>query len=309
MSAEQRFRRQLDWNLLKIFQEIVAAGGISRASHELARKQPAVSLALRRLEDRLGVRLCERGPRGFTLTAEGEAAAEICDEIGRLVALLPERVEAMGEELRGRVRIRLISSVQTPALDQALERFHRRHPRVEIELGIGPWEGIAEDLLQGALDAGVGPVRFEHASLEYHLLFREVQRIYCGPTHPLFGNVITDLSTLVTESFVVKGPGEPDEIMRFRLRHGLGRHVAAYADHIDEMCRLTRLGIGIAFLPIGTANQDVTAGRLWCLTPGRNEPSIPIYVITNSSAPSYRPRELLLGELRTNAESIDPINA
>lgn len=109
MSAEQRFRRQLDWNLLKIFQEIVAAGGISRASHELARKQPAVSLALRRLEDRLGVRLCERGPRGFTLTAEGEAAAEICDEIGRLVALLPERVEAMGEELRGRVRIRLIS--------------------------------------------------------------------------------------------------------------------------------------------------------------------------------------------------------
>ncbi|MDZ7748857.1 MAG: LysR family transcriptional regulator [Halofilum sp. (in: g-proteobacteria)] len=224
MSAEQYFRRQLDWNLLKTFQEIVAAGGISRASHELSRKQPAISLALRRLEERLGVRLCERGPRGFTLTAEGEAAAEICDEIGQLVSLLPERVAATGEELRGRVRIRLISSVQTPALDQALERFHRRYPSVEIELGIGPWKGSRKTCSTASSMPASAPCGSSTPASSTTCCSARYSGSTCGPTHPLFGKTVTDLSRLVNERFVVKGPGEPDEIMRFRLRHGLGRN-------------------------------------------------------------------------------------
>lgn len=309
MTSETQFRRQLDWNLLKVFQEIVAAGGVSRASHELLRKQPALSLALKRLEGRLDARLCERGPQGFTLTAEGEAVARICEDIARMVGTLPERTIASGAELRGRVRLRLISSVQTTALDRALMRFHRNYPMVEIGVGIGPWEGIADDLLAGELDAGVGPVRFQHADLVYDLLFNEIQRVYCGPAHHLYGQVVSELNALSDEPFVLKAPGEPDEIMRFRMRHGLGRQVAAYADHVDEMRRLTRLGVGVAFLPVGAAADAVADGRLWCLTPATEAPSIAIYVISNASAPSYRPRELMLAELRLAAQSINSINS
>ena len=47
------FSRNVDWNLLKTFHEIVEAGGVSRAGRALRRKQPALSLALKRLEAEL----------------------------------------------------------------------------------------------------------------------------------------------------------------------------------------------------------------------------------------------------------------
>ena len=51
---------QLDWNLLKVFSVLVETGGLTRAAAKLGRKQPAISLALKRLEERLGTRLCRR---------------------------------------------------------------------------------------------------------------------------------------------------------------------------------------------------------------------------------------------------------
>ncbi|WP_162913048.1 LysR family transcriptional regulator [Rhodospirillaceae bacterium SYSU D60014] len=302
MSAEQRFRRNLDWNLIKVFHEIVEVGGVSHAARSLSRQQPSVSLALQRLESHLGARLCQRGPGGFTLTAEGEAVAELCDRVAKLVTLLPQRVAASDAELRGRVRVRLISSLSTPALDEALHHFHARFPCVEIATSIGSWEDLPDLLLRGELDVGIGPVRFQHASLSHDLLFKETQRVYCGPDHPFYGRTSVNLRELATQGFALKAPGEPEEVMRFRLRHGLGQVVVATADHIDEMRRLVRLGIGLGFLPVGTVEDDLANGRLWCLTPDWRDPSIPMYVVSNPSAPPYRARDLLLSSLRATSE-------
>ena len=56
------FSRKVDWNLLKTFHEIAEAGGVSRAGRALRRKQPALSLALKRLETSSGSR-CRRPAR------------------------------------------------------------------------------------------------------------------------------------------------------------------------------------------------------------------------------------------------------
>ena len=78
-----QFARNLDWNLLKFFHEIAEARSVTGAAQELNRKQPALSLALRRLEERLGVTLCQRGPTGFELTDEGRILAEACRGFSR----------------------------------------------------------------------------------------------------------------------------------------------------------------------------------------------------------------------------------
>lgn len=69
---------QLDWNLLKYIAVLAESGGLTRAAKILGRQQPAMSLALKRLEERLNARLCERGPGGFALTEEGRRLAETC---------------------------------------------------------------------------------------------------------------------------------------------------------------------------------------------------------------------------------------
>src|SRR4051794_16137055 len=88
----QGFVRNLDWNLLKFFHEIAEARSVTGAARELNRKQPALSLALRRLEDRLGVRLCERGARGFELTLEGRMLAETCRAFSDAIGEVPHRL-------------------------------------------------------------------------------------------------------------------------------------------------------------------------------------------------------------------------
>ena len=78
MRDDETFLRDLDWNLLKIFDQIVRSGGLSAAARQMPQNQPALSLALKRLEERLEITLCRRGPGGFELLVEGELVAETC---------------------------------------------------------------------------------------------------------------------------------------------------------------------------------------------------------------------------------------
>ena len=93
------FAQDLDWNLLKVFTEIVEADGISHAARKTGKKQPAVSLALKRLESRLGTRLCHRGPGGFVLTDEGEQVANICASLMHLVNDVPNHLTGGPREI------------------------------------------------------------------------------------------------------------------------------------------------------------------------------------------------------------------
>ena len=146
------FSRNVDWNLLKTFHEIAEAGGVSRAGRALRRKQPALSLALKRLEAELGVTLCRRGPRGFELTDEGMLVAETCRSLNSLVRNVPKRLGNLTEEIRGRISIQVISSLVCERFDAAISRFHDRHPKVEILIDITTWDSVAAALLRDEID-------------------------------------------------------------------------------------------------------------------------------------------------------------
>jgi LysR family transcriptional regulator, transcriptional activator for bauABCD operon len=133
----QRFARNLDWNLLRMFHEITQAGGISHAAHAIGRKQPALSMALRRLEELVGGRLCHRGPGGFALTRQGELLAEICETIFGAVTRIPSMVDAT-DEVRGRIRLQMISNLVEARIDRAIQAFHHDYPTVEIFVSIAP---------------------------------------------------------------------------------------------------------------------------------------------------------------------------
>ena len=115
--------RKLDWNLLRVFAEIARAGGVSEAARKLGRKQPAISLALKRLEEHLGVRLCDRGPAGFQLTEEGEFIADITGRMVQLVEEVPGRITQLSELVSGTIRIMVISNVVDEAFDDAIASF------------------------------------------------------------------------------------------------------------------------------------------------------------------------------------------
>jgi DNA-binding transcriptional LysR family regulator len=297
MLPSPNFSRNVDWNLLKTFHEIAEAGGVSRAGRALRRKQPALSLALKRLETELGVTLCRRGPRGFELTDEGMLVAETCRSLNSLVRNVPKRLGNLTEEVRGRISIQIISSLVCERFDAAISRFHGRHPDVEILIDITTWDSVAAALLRDEIDIGVASAQTLRSDLNYDFLLDEFHGIYCGPSHPLYGRTFDDPSALSGQAFVLTGADEPDVLTAYRTRHCLGLNVAGLSEHLDEAKRLTTLGIGICFLPEAFAAPDVEAGRLWPLLGHAEQPSMPVFVITNPRAPSKLARHLLLTEI------------
>lgn len=289
----RRFVASLDWNLLKTFHEIVEAGGVTEAARRTSRTQPAVSMALRRLEEHVGARLCRRGPAGFEVTREGEILAELCAQMFETVRDVSRRLSDEAARLRGRVRIQLISNLGDPSIDRAIEAFHQAHPDVEIFVSVATWDVIRRGVLRNEVEIGIAPAHHRDPQLRYQLLFREIYRPYCGRQYPLFGRTVTDPSDLAAEALILTGADEPDELTRFRARHHIGRRVAGLSEHLEEAKRLAMLGVGICFLPESLVAPEVAEGKLHPVLARGQDPSSSIYVITNPSAPAHQASEVL----------------
>jgi len=297
----RRFARGLDWNLLKTFHEIVQAGGVSGAARETARKQPALSMALQRLEERLGTQLCRRGPGGFSLTHEGEALAEVCEAVFDSVRSVPGRLDLMAEELRGRIRIQLISNLSDSTIDETIRSFHHAYKAVQIFIGVATWDVIRRSLLRNEIEIGISPAHHKDPKLCYELLFREIYRPYCGRDHPLYKRTLTAPRELAHQGIILTGADEPEELTRYRMRYNIGHYVAGLSEHLEEARRLAVLGVGICFLPEAFVSEDVAQGRLHPVMPRGNDPSSEIFVISNPRALSHRARDVLLDHFRQSA--------
>jgi DNA-binding transcriptional LysR family regulator len=126
--------RTLDLNLLRVFDAVMAEGGITRAAERLAMTQPAVSNALRRLRDAVGEDLLTRAPRGVKPTAFGEALwPQVRSALGQLrEAFEPGDYDPHAET---RVfRLTMADAIAAPLLPALMARFEAlgAHTRIEV---------------------------------------------------------------------------------------------------------------------------------------------------------------------------------
>ena len=157
---------QIDW--LKCFVAVVDAGSLSSAAGEVHRSQSAVSMQLKKLEDAVGQRLLERGPRKLQLTPDGQT---LLGYARRLLDLQTEaQVALRGEELTGRVRLGVPDDYAAKYLTPVLKRFAPKHGGVEIELHCEQSTALIPRVARGDLDLAL--VSRDHAR-RGTLLFHE----------------------------------------------------------------------------------------------------------------------------------------
>lgn len=290
--------RRLDLNLFKIFHEISRAGSIGGAAKRLNLQQPSVSLALKRLEDSLGVALCLRTSRGVELTPAGQVVAALAEELRDSVKALPGVLATALGEVEGVLTIQTVSGVVSPELDTACAAMSRRHPRVRLRIGVGPQRNVLDTLLRDQAELCIAFDSAPRADLRYEALVREHQQLYCSETHPLFGRHFTDPSQLAPERFVLTGLDEPEEVQRFRLRYRLGERPAGSSDHLDEAMRLISAGVGIGFLPTVLVQGRAAQARFWPLLPRDILPNYLLYLISKPERDATTPALLFLHEIR-----------
>ena len=308
----QRLPWELDWNLLRTFLVIVEEGGITAAANRLRLKQPTVSNALRRLEERLQKRLVERAPGCFEVTPAGRLLYQEAVEIYGSVARLSVLVRDLGEEVTGHVNLAMASHVVSPVLDDILSAFHQAHPVATLGIDVMASRDVTTRVLQKQASMGICLVHKKHAQLEYTRLFREYFGFFCGPGHRLFGRSGLSLSDLRGETSVSFRTDSMTDVLRpvalLRAQAELGEHVVGVSSHLEEVRRMIMAGLGIGPLPIHVARRDVDAGHLWRLPPYENVPAIDIYVVHNPRAHLNRAERVMI-DLLLNRIRETPIKA
>ena len=307
-----RLARDLDWNLLRTLIAVVEEKGVTRGAERLRLKQPTVSNALRRLEERVGRRLVDRGPGRFRLTVAGRVLYREAVDIHGAIHRLGIALRDVGEEISGHVRIFVASHVLCPVFDEALAAFHAAHPRATLSIDVSASRQAIDEVLARRASFAVCLVHEKNPRLEYRRLFREFFGLFCGPPHPLFGRdglTRADLEGHSSVSFVTDRMSDalrPVAIMRAEAR--LDDRVVATSSHLEEVRRMIVAGLGVGPLPLHVAARDVEAGLLWRLPPFETPPAVDVYVVWHPGATRNRAEEAMLGEVLARIERL-PIEA
>ena len=282
-----RLLQNLDWNLLKVFSEIVRYGGISRAADAIARQQPAVSSALKRLEDHLGVVLCRRGPAGFELTDQGKILWEACGRIESELVLLPSKFDDIANELAIEVRVLMVSNLVSDQFDAAIAKFNHLYPRTELLISVAPCPDIEDSLIKNEAEIGVTPKMTPGDGLHYTRLYREQHVLVCSKEHQFYGRTFEDPAEVANEPFVLPHDNEAIPVQRYRERHGWGKRVAGQSADMNEVRRMVLAGLGIALLPQEFLEPDFRRGELCKLMAPSNETQDDIFVVAHPANPRF----------------------
>lgn len=279
---DRKFASRVDWNLLRTFVDIVRAGGIGAAARKLNRQQPSISAALKRLEDHVGTVLLIRTATGVEMTPAGKAMMALCEDMLESARMMPHQIAQATKRVEGYVRIQIVSGLISPEFDEAIASFHRRNPDIHIEIRVSPWRQVLDALEQGEVEIGVSYDSAVRGGLMYEPLLVERQQLYCARSSPHYGHRYSRLTDLRAEHFVLTGDDEIELITNLRRRNGLGTKVSGLAEDINEAQRLVRLGVGIGFLPVPAAEEDVAKGRLWPMLYADIEPAYDIYLLART---------------------------
>ena len=259
-----------DIRLLRVFAQIVEAGGFSAAQIALNVSQSTISAKMAELEARLGTRLCRRGRAGFSLTDSGRRVYEASQILFRALDEFSAHVGDVRGRLVGDLHIAAIDALASNPdckLADAVDRFKQRGGAVQLTLHIANPLEIERAVLDGRFHLGIGTFPRHAPGLTYRFLFEEEQQLFCGRGHPFFKRNDRTLTIRDCEaSEYVKRGYYAGSLRQGSFRPG---NETATAFNMEATATLILSGRFIGHLPTHYAEPWVKRGELRSLLPSR----------------------------------------
>jgi DNA-binding transcriptional LysR family regulator len=253
----------VDLAALKIFLAVAHERSFSRAAAKVHRTQPAVSQAVRRLEDDLGEQLFDRSSKTGTLTEAGR----MLQNYGHRLVRLAEETESAVRDLRDLRRGRVLIGANEAAVHTLLPliaRFRQRYPDIATDVRRVPARQIAVEVQQGSLDFGALTFRpSEEGLLEVPVGSDELV-LLVPPSHALAKRSQVTMEHVAAEAVVAHNDPSParERVLRlFEQRH-LPLKMVISLPSLDGIKRAVELKLGVALLPRRCAITELASGRL-----------------------------------------------
>lgn len=243
----------MDMRHLRCFVAVSEELHFGRAAMRLHVSQPPVSLAIKELEQELGVTLLERTSRRISLTRAGEDALRDARAILAAADTMRKRARQAAQGLMGSLSIGFISLPAYSFLPPTLRSFTENFQRVKISLLEGTTDQILHDVESGSLDVGlVFRIPDLPSALTAKLVHTEPLVVALPEGHPLAAGSRVALEKLSNERFLGferhQGPLMFDAIVATCMRHGFSPKLFP-ARQMHTIVSLVSGGIGVALVP------------------------------------------------------------
>src|ERR671913_970844 len=248
---------------LQSFAVVAAERSFSAAARKLHRTQPAISQAIRRLEDELGDRLFDRSSRNGTLTAAGVLLLEHAVRLLKMASTASEAVRALHEVRRGRVAIGA-NEAAVHSLLPFVRTFAAQHPDVAVEVRRVPSRRMAGELLDRSLDFGVMTFLPREAGLQAITLAHDELVLLTHPLHPLARRKRVSLEEVGRQVVIAHNDPSParERVLRLYERKHAAINIQIALPSLDGIKRAVEMGLGVAVLPRRCALAEIASGRL-----------------------------------------------
>lgn len=296
---------KVDWNLLRTFLVIAQEQGINRAAAKLHITQPAVSQALKRLEEQTDQTLVIRGGQKFRLTEAGEVILSIAEEINSLIATNTFIPKSENKRVSGKVKLLIISRIDSPEFNSFLRDFHEHFPNVDFEIDVMRSSDVVAAISQKSATAGITLVNVVPTKLESRLFTVHEYSFFCGPHSRFWGRNDVTMEEIAKENYVTFTSDLPGgsltPLAAFRAANSFSGRLVASTSNLDELIRLIESGFGIGALPRHIV-MNAKGARLFELTPSVSI-KVEIHFVINKHKVLDAAEQAFVNALRSRLET------
>lgn len=248
---------------LRVFATVAAERSFSRAAKKLRRTQPAVSQAIRRLEETTGERLIDRTSRDGTLTDAGELLLSYAQRIIRLLEEAAVGVHELRDIQKGRVMIGA-NEAGVHALLPLLEAFRVHHPGVLIDVRRVHSRQIAQEVLLRSVDFGVLTFLPPEKELQTIPLWTDELVLLVRPSDPLAKRKQITMEEMGRQTIIAHNDPSParDRVLRLYEQKHTALNIRLSLPSLDSIKRAVEMGLGVALLPRRCAIAEISRGQL-----------------------------------------------
>jgi DNA-binding transcriptional LysR family regulator len=252
---------------LEMFVAVVEEGSVRDAAERVFRTQPAVSIAVSKLEREFELPLFDRSKRHeYRLTQAGEA---LYAHAKRMLSLRSETVSVVGDirNLRlGRLRIGANESISRHLLPKLAQSFLAEYSGIRMEVKCERSKSLLANLKDRKLDLALLSFRPEDKELDAKFIMQDELVLITSPTHPFASKRRVHMKDLGEESLMLMDVSEPspwhrkidDAFIQFKAP----LHLTVENAPIEAIKKMVAIGLGVGFVPLMSVGEEEARGEL-----------------------------------------------
>jgi DNA-binding transcriptional LysR family regulator len=243
---------------LQVFLTIAAEHSFSRAAEKLSRTQPAISLALQRLEQELGEKLIDRSGKDLILTDAGRTVLDYARRFQSLQQELENSLAELRDNSAGRLVIGANESTALYLL-RHIEKYRELYPKVKVQIRRSLSSKLPNELLDGNLELGVISYDPGDERIKSKVLYTDALAFVVSPRHRLAHRKAVSIADLAAEHFIAHNVVSPyrEVVLREFQAHKVHLHMDVEMPTIETIRKLVQNNLGVAFLPRMCVEQEI----------------------------------------------------